>query len=152
MASAHFSLSLQQICQSCSETSLISPACSAWHSNPTYRGHAGASDDHSSTALRHPTQARSRRRPQPFQLFQLPCAIGKEGAVTEVERILLHHRDRMRKSERSNYGWMCWRWRPYGSDPFVHATLQHTKSQGSRRVGRFGSRFESHGTQGFCCI
>ncbi|GAA6075429.1 uncharacterized [Tachysurus ichikawai] len=70
MASAHFSLSLQQICQSCSETSLISPACSAWHSNPTYRGHAGASDGRSSAAQ--PTQARTRHRPQPFQLFQQP--------------------------------------------------------------------------------
>ncbi|KAK2829044.1 hypothetical protein Q7C36_017034 [Tachysurus vachellii] len=84
MASAHFSLSLQQICQSCSETSLISPACSAWHSNPTYRGHAGASDGRSSAAQ--PTQAKTRHRPQPFQLFQQPRDTKCAPSLGELEK------------------------------------------------------------------
>lgn len=84
MASAHFSLSLQQICQSCSETSLISPACSAWHSNATYRGHAGASDGHGNAAASHANTRCCRL--QPIQLFQQPNDTRDE--VVEKLRIL----------------------------------------------------------------
>lgn len=75
MASAHFSLSLQQICQSCSETSLISPRLlgSAFQSNlQRARRSSGRPQQHCGI----PRKAGTRRRPQPFQLFQRPRDIG----------------------------------------------------------------------------
>lgn len=110
MASAHFSLSLQQICQSCSETSLISPACSAWHSNPTYRGHVGALDGHNSAAASHA----SPNAPQATAIPAVPAASWHrtyECALNKLRILSCITETKCENASMVHSRWIYWCWR-----------------------------------------
>lgn len=109
MASAHFSLSLQQICQSCSETSLISPACSAWHSNPTYRGQAGASDGPSNTAASHakPKHAAGHNHSSCSHSLMTSETNAHLEVVGKLKMLSCINRTKCEKTSMVNNRWIC---------------------------------------------